>query len=58
MLNLYIYDENGLKVKNKSLLFKRIFISFFLSGIYPFMILNNNKSIGDYKYKTTVKIQK
>lgn len=49
---LRIYDKNG-RIKNKKLLVDRVKHSW-CYPVYPLMILYNNKSFGDIKYKTWV----
>lgn len=54
ILNLSICDEEGIEITDKILLIKRNVITAFIGSLYPFMILINNKSLGDYIYNTMV----
>ena len=55
VMKLKIYDEDGNNLIDKKKLIMRTFYSFWLFPIYPFMILVNNRSIGDEKVKAIVK---
>ncbi len=57
LMKLEIVNQVGEKEKNKLFLFKRVFYSLFtvFFPLYPYMILFNNKSFGDYKTELTVK---
>lgn len=57
IMKLEIVNQDGEKEKNKSILFQRNFYSLFnlYWGLYPYMILFNNKSWGDYKTNLTIK---
>lgn len=57
IMRLKIYDESGMRIKDKRKLIDRVYYSFFTYEIpfYPYIILINNKSRGDRIVKTVVK---
>ena len=54
-MRLKIYDQNGDRIIKRNLLINRIIPTLITFPIYVFMILSNNKSIGDIKNKTFVR---
>ena len=55
IVKLKIYDETGNRLTNKKKLFKRVIYTSLLIPFYIFMILINNKSLGDIIMHTSVK---
>ncbi len=57
IMKLKIYDENGMRIKNRKELIDRIYYSLFSYEFpfYPYIILINNRSRGDRIVKTVVK---
>lgn len=57
IMRLKIYNENGMRIKNKKELIDRIYYSLFSYEFpfYPYIILINNRSRGDRIVKTVVK---
>lgn len=57
IMRLKIYDENGMRIKNKKKLIDRVYYSLFTfeCPFYPYIILINNRSRGDRIEKTVVK---
>ena len=57
IMRLKIYNESGMRIKNKKKLIDRVYYSlfFFYFPFYPYIILINNRSRGDRIVKTVVK---
>ena len=58
IFKLCIYDENNNIITTKSLLIKRVIVSYCFGMINIFTILIQNKTIGDYIFKTNIDIEK
>ncbi len=55
IMRLKIYDEGGMRIKNKKKLMDRVYYSFYTFPFYLFEILISNKSRGDRIARTVVK---
>ena len=55
IMRLKIYDEGGMRIKNKKKLMDRVYYSFYTFPFYLFEILISNKSRGDRIASTVVK---
>lgn len=57
IMRLKIYNESGMRIKNKKKLIDRVYYSLFTFEFpfYPYIILINNRSRGDRITKTIIK---